>query len=100
MTMTLARELEKEKVFAQIWQLVQELTPSEKLSLSERLTADVRGQLLATEQKRSHFVVFSETPLHLIDDADEWSEQDLAELREASVRYLVASQTPDEAAND
>lgn len=100
MTMTLERELEKEKVFAQIWQLVQELTPSEKLSLSERLTADVRSQLLTTEQKRSHFVVFGETPSHLIDNADEWNEQDLAELREASVRYLVASQTPNEAANN
>ena len=48
--------VEREKVISQIWQLVQELTPSEKLSLSERLTADVRNQLPATitqQPKRS-----------------------------------------------
>lgn len=37
--------LEKQQVISKIWQLVEELTPSEKLSLSELLTANVRSQL-------------------------------------------------------
>lgn len=83
--------LEKEKVISQIWQLVQELTPSEKLSISEQLTADVRKQLLATEQEFAHFVIYGETPSQQVDESDEWSEQDIAELREASSRYVVTS---------
>ncbi len=41
----MAVTLEKEKVISQIWQLIQELTPSERLSLSEQLIAEVRNQL-------------------------------------------------------
>jgi hypothetical protein len=37
--------LEKQQVMFKIWQLVKELTPSEKLFLSEQLTATVRNQL-------------------------------------------------------
>lgn len=37
--------LEKQQVMFKIWQLVKELTPSEKLFLSEQLTANVRNQL-------------------------------------------------------
>jgi hypothetical protein len=88
----MAVTLEKEKVISQIWQLVQELTPSEKLSISEQLTAEVRKQLLATEQEPAHFVAFGETPAQLVDESDEWNEQDLAELREASMGYMVTSQ--------
>ena len=92
----MAVTLEKEKVISQIWQLVQELTPSEKLSISEQLTADVRKQLLATEQGFAHFVTYGETPSQQVDESDEWSEQDLAELREASSRYMVTSQVAGE----
>lgn len=37
--------VEKQQVIFQIQQLLKELTPLEKLSLSEQLTADVRSQL-------------------------------------------------------
>ena len=40
--------LEKQQVISKIWQLVEELTPSEKLSLSEQLTANVRSHLSPT----------------------------------------------------
>ena len=96
----MAVTLEKEKVISQIWQLVQVLTSSEKLSLSEQLTADVRKQLLATEQGLAHFVTYGETPSQQVDASDEWSEQDLVELREASINYMVTSQVAGEAVDD
>ena len=37
--------LEKQQIMSQIQQLLKELTPLEKLFLSEQLTADVRSQL-------------------------------------------------------
>ncbi len=37
--------VEKQRVLSQIQQLLKELTPLEKLFLSEQLTADVRSQL-------------------------------------------------------
>ena len=48
--------LEKQQVMSQIQQLLKELTPLEKLFLSEQLTADIRSQLfyeqIAQEEKK------------------------------------------------
>ena len=52
MTLTLG----KQQVMSQIQQLLKELTPLEKLFLSEQLTADIRSQLfyeqIAQEEKK------------------------------------------------
>ena len=83
--------LEKQQLIAKIWQLAQELTLPEKLALSEQLMADVRQQLITTDWAANQTGVGITTSEKTVDESDEWSEQDLAELRKTSLHYADSS---------